>query len=243
MKYMGSKARYAKEILPIILSSRAPDQWYVEPFVGGGNLIDKVSGPRLGNDANHYLIALLTAIGDGWTPPAVTREEYQAIRANKEAHDARLVGWAGIGCSYSGKWFGGYAGTVQTRGGVRDYIAEAVANALKQAKGLAGCQFTSGSYDKMDIPPNSIIYCDPPYANTTGYADQFDNAAFWSWCDRMVAAGHRVFVSEYVAPPNWACVWEKRAASSLSANGKSGGSKISVERLFAAQAPKPVISP
>lgn len=36
MKYVGSKNRHAKEILPIILKDRKPDQWYVEPFVGGG---------------------------------------------------------------------------------------------------------------------------------------------------------------------------------------------------------------
>lgn len=36
MKYMGSKNRIAKEILPIILRDRKPNQWYVEPFVGGG---------------------------------------------------------------------------------------------------------------------------------------------------------------------------------------------------------------
>ena len=32
MKYMGSKARFTKEILPIILKDRKPEQWYVEPF-------------------------------------------------------------------------------------------------------------------------------------------------------------------------------------------------------------------
>ena len=52
MKYMGSKARIAKYILPIILKDRKPDQWYVEPFVGGCNTIDKVEGLRLGSDAN-----------------------------------------------------------------------------------------------------------------------------------------------------------------------------------------------
>lgn len=35
MKYMGSKARHAKELLPIILANRKQGQWYVEPFVGG----------------------------------------------------------------------------------------------------------------------------------------------------------------------------------------------------------------
>jgi len=48
MKYMGSKSRHAKEILSIILKERKPDQWYVEPFVGGANVIDKVDGKRLG---------------------------------------------------------------------------------------------------------------------------------------------------------------------------------------------------
>lgn len=44
MKYMGSKNRYAKEILPLILKDRKENQWYVEPFVGGANVIDKVGG-------------------------------------------------------------------------------------------------------------------------------------------------------------------------------------------------------
>jgi DNA adenine methylase len=41
-----------------------------------------------------------------------------------------------------------------------------------------------------------------------------------------------VFVSEYNAPNDFVCLWAKEAKSSLSANGKIGGSKISVERLF-----------
>ena len=32
MKYMGSKARFSKDILPIILKDRTVEQWYVEPF-------------------------------------------------------------------------------------------------------------------------------------------------------------------------------------------------------------------
>jgi DNA adenine methylase len=35
MKYMGSKNRIAKEILPIMLKERGQRTW-VEPFVGGG---------------------------------------------------------------------------------------------------------------------------------------------------------------------------------------------------------------
>ena len=36
MKYQGSKNKIAKHILPIILKNRTPDQYYVEPFMGGG---------------------------------------------------------------------------------------------------------------------------------------------------------------------------------------------------------------
>lgn len=55
MKYMGSKARHAKELLPIILANRTEGQWYVEPFVGGANMIDKVNGNRIGADIKSIL--------------------------------------------------------------------------------------------------------------------------------------------------------------------------------------------
>ena len=42
MKYMGSKTRFAKHLLPIILKDRIKGQYYVEPFAGGMNMIDKV---------------------------------------------------------------------------------------------------------------------------------------------------------------------------------------------------------
>ena len=61
MQYMGSKDRIAKHILPIMLAERKPDQWWVEPFVGGANMIDKVEGNRIGNDSHEFLIALLVA--------------------------------------------------------------------------------------------------------------------------------------------------------------------------------------
>ena len=58
MKYMGSKTRIANEILPIILKNRKPYQYYVEPFCGGCNIIDKVDGNRIASDKNHYLIEM-----------------------------------------------------------------------------------------------------------------------------------------------------------------------------------------
>jgi DNA adenine methylase len=58
MKYMGSKARFTKEILPIILKDRKSGQWYVEPFAGGMNTICEVQGNRIANDKNYHLIEM-----------------------------------------------------------------------------------------------------------------------------------------------------------------------------------------
>ena len=64
MKYMGSKNRIAKYILPIMLESRTKGMTWVEPFVGGANMIDKVDGERIGADLNKYLIEALLTIRD-----------------------------------------------------------------------------------------------------------------------------------------------------------------------------------
>ena len=50
---MGSKNRIANEIIPIMKKERGERTW-VEPFVGGANIIDKVDGKRIGNDNQKY---------------------------------------------------------------------------------------------------------------------------------------------------------------------------------------------
>tara|TARA_R110000744_G_scaffold353575_1_gene459921 strand:+ start:379 stop:1092 length:714 start_codon:yes stop_codon:yes gene_type:complete len=233
MKYMGSKNRFAKELLPIILKDRAPEQWYVEPMVGGANMIDKVEGNRLGADFNEYLADMWQALTDGWVPKEhYTKEEYTDIKNNKENYPKYLVGYVGINCSYSGKWFGGYAGITQTKGGVRDYQKEAFNNVTKQLKDLQNVIFEHKDYKNLTIPNKSIVYCDPPYEGTTKYKDGFNHTDFWDWVRNKTNQGHQVFVSEYKAPEDFKCVWEKETKSSLSANGKSGGNKLSTEKLF-----------
>ncbi|MCP4989209.1 MAG: DNA adenine methylase [Colwellia sp.] len=238
MKYMGSKARLKKQLLPIILKDRKEGQHYVEPFVGGANMIDGVSNPRLAGEFNKYIAEMWIALESGWVPPNdITKTAYvkcrdQVNKGVEYGYSDKALGWVGINCSYSGKWYGGYAGVVDTKGGVRDYQKEAHKNVMKQIPSLKGVTFKHSSYSDLTIPQKSIIYCDPPYAGTTGYKDAFDNEAFWSWCREMVGLGHKVFVSEYIAPDDFVCIWSKDVKSSLSANGKAGGNKVSSESLF-----------
>ena len=234
---MGSKAKISKQILPIILAGRKEEQWYVEPFAGGMNSICEVAGPRLANDIDYYLIEMWKALVYGWIPEKITREKYYHIKDNVLEYHPAQVGWTGFNCSYSGKWFGGFAGDVKTKiGTTRDYQDEAIRNVCAQVKKMKGVTFRQGEYHELEIPPNSIIYCDPPYQGTTGYNNSIDYQKFWNWA-REKSAEHILFVSEYSAPDDFQCVWQKEVKSSLSANGKSGGNKNSVEKLFKLKCP------
>ena len=133
MQYMGSKNRIAKHILPVMLAERKPDQWWVEPFVGGANMIDKVEGNRIGNDSHEFLIALLVALRDGYIPPTdISKELYYAVKSKPQEYPKELVGFVGFLCSFGGKWWGGYA--FNKKG---DNYAERGSRCLvKQAKNL-----------------------------------------------------------------------------------------------------------
>lgn len=237
MKYMGSKARFVKEILPIILKDRKPEQWYVEPFAGGMNMICEVEGNRIANDINSELIAMFVALTDGWKPEIISKEKYNEIRVNKQEYKPHIVGWVGFNCSYSGKYFGGFANDYpesrrNKNGTLPNYQREAINNMPKQVEKLKGVVFQNLPYYEMIIPEKSIVYCDPPYEGTTKYKDGFNHLKFWSWVRQISLSGHTVFVSEYKAPSDFKCIWEKEVNSQLSANGKIGGNKLSTERLF-----------
>ncbi len=230
MKYMGSKAKYAKYILPIILKDRKPNQFYVEPFCGGCNIIDKVNGNRIGNDINFHIIEMFKAIQNDWSPPnSISEQEYKFMRGNPSGFNPALIGFVSVGCSYSGKVWGGFARGNDNNGNARNYCLESKKNLLNQKEGLKNVMFSNLNYYDMIIPDNSIIYADKPYENSTEYKNKFDHKRFWIWAKEMANKGHKVFVSEYNAPENWKCVWQKEVFSSLT---KETGSKTAIEKLF-----------
>jgi len=233
MKYMGSKARIAKHILPIILKDRIEDQHYVEPFVGGGNMIEKVVGPRTGADSDHFVIGALSMIRDDVDSIPknnleFTEYDYKKCKAGDDAYSAPLRGYAGFAFSFGAIWFSNWAKSVTSKKVPRDHVAEQYRAAIKQNPKLQGCELVVSSYLALEIPENSIIYCDPPYAGTTKYKDDFNHEVFWEWCREKVTEGHKVFVSEYNAPDDFTCVWEKEITSGLHVNTTKKG----VEKLF-----------
>ena len=53
---------------------------------------------------------------------------------------------------------------------------------------------SQGDYRDLQIPSDSVIYCDIPYKNTKKYFIEFDYEAFWEWVHRQTA---QVYVSSY----------------------------------------------
>lgn len=227
MVYMGSKNRIAKYLIPIITAELQSNQWYVEPFVGGANMIDKINHPyKIGADNNKYLIDLLKYVQDGGQlPEYINKDEYSKVKTNPDGYAGWYVGFIGFVCSHNGKFFNGYAGITNTKYGQRNYIREKRNNILKQ--NLNGIDLVCSSYDQLSIPANSVIYCDPPYQATTGYKNAFDSDKFWQWCRYKANEGHKVFISEYSAPDDFRCIWEKQINSNL-----GGKSKKATEKLF-----------
>ena len=107
-----------------------------------------------------------------------------------------------------------------------NYQNESSKNILKQIPSLKDVEFIHSEFDLLNIPQNSFVYCDPPYAKATKYHCEFDSDKFWNWV-REKSETNTVIVSEYSAPDDFECIWEKEISSVL-----SGSKKQSVEKLF-----------
>lgn len=234
MQFMGSKRRIAREILPIMLKDREPEQYFVDLFCGGCNLLDKVEGNRIGNDLHYYLIEMWKALQQGWIPPdLITEDEYNAFKDNKDDYPLHLIGYAGF-MSFGGKWFAGYRRSVAgTKGDIKnmEYQSKNHKNVImSQVKALQDVKFHSLDYTKVPLPENSIIYCDIPYTDTTKYKDKFDHIRFWEWAEGIAKQGHKIYVSEYQAPQGWKAVWSKDVKTNIFASNLND--KNRTEKLY-----------
>ncbi len=234
MKYMGSKNRIAKHILPIMLAEAEKNNitTWVEPFVGGGNMIDKVpeSYTRIGYDLNSHTIAAMLGIRDfvNELPENVSEEDYKSLKGT-DSHP--INSWVRYGGSFGGKFDNGYARSKDSKGNDRNHVNEARRNALKQSPKIQSVEFVCASYNDVRVT-NSLIYCDPPYWGVTGYkTGSFLHSEFFQWCRDMKSKGNIVFVSEYNAPSDFEVVWQGEIKTNFSSQRKEA-THNAIEKLF-----------
>ncbi|MEV4939608.1 DNA adenine methylase [Streptomyces zaomyceticus] len=229
MKYLGGKSRIASHVERLVSASSSERGCYIEPFVGGAATFSRLA-PHFqtasGYDVVPDLVMMWQAAIDGWTPPTeLSVDEYTELRT---AEPSPLRGFAGFGCSYGGKWFGGYArdktGRVGRDGLPYSEVRTSARTVTRQAAQLRNATVTLADYRDVLVPRDAVVYADPPYAGTTGYeaADPFDTAEFWKTAEGWATGGATVLVSEHCAPAPWVRVWEKPYASYLRGDQKPG---------------------
>lgn len=176
MQYFGGKTRIGKHIAEYLQSIRKDGQVCIEPFVGAGWVMTLVNGERYAYDKHPYLISMYQELQKGWVPPtSLTREEYEKARDGELP--VYLTGFIGFGCSFAGKWFGGYA-----KSGDRNYCLNAHNSIMKKMKTMQDVKFECKDYLELK-PVGALIYCDPPYQGTTQYGKvvgDFNSELFWN---------------------------------------------------------------
>jgi len=233
IRYVGSKNKLSKDLLPIIQKYIDDNniKKYLEPFVGGANLIDKIKcEKRIGCDIHKELIALLKYIQSGGSiPERIFEDEYNKVKDNRDQYPDWYVGLIGFCASFGAKFFGGYARDSRNDNSGK-WSAGAIKNLIKQKDNIKDVYFLHMDFRKIpkDKITNYLIYCDPPYRNTTDYkTEKFPYEDFYKWVKEM-SVNNIVLVSEYNMPEEFTCIWSKNFKTGLDI----GKQQERVEKLF-----------
>lgn len=211
MVYVGNKTRLLPDLIPILQKDIDEHEYqcYIEPFVGGANVIGKIRNiSRIGGDTNPYLIGFLNRAKQPDCPdwPIITKEQYDDIRTHKDQYEDWEVGNAAYNYTFRGKYFGGFIGDK------RMFEVEARFRHLKrQQPDIETVRFIHCSYTHWEGKRNCIFYCDPPYKDSTKYnQENFDSEKFYDFCVEL-AKHNTVYVSEYVVNrPEFELIYEKK---------------------------------
>lgn len=226
MQYIGSKRRLVKYLKPIIESYLKPGMKYLEPFVGGANMITEIDwDKKIGVDINAPLINLLIHFRDN-DPKFfnVSKEQYYYFKEKyKNGADDWIIGYVGFFAGYLSIFYGSYDN--------RESYTKASFNSLyNQSKkdGFKKIKFINASFELLKIT-NSLIYLDPPYRNTTkySYTDPMDYDLLWKKCWEWSNDNNIILLSELEAPDFFDCLFKKDFIYSL-----SGNTVTKVEKLF-----------
>ena len=248
MRYSGSKRRFMKDLLPFIMDGTNPDTAFFDCFGGGMNVISEVPlTNKTAIDTNYFIIKLWQAIKEKGVEALnlpkctadLSQNDYEDIKRSylnlEGVYDDYLIGFVGSSCSYGGAWFNGYAHFNPNKN--EDHIKEAYNGLVKQVNNfqhLDKTEFIWGSYigKCVNIPEKSVLFCDPPYNGTKEYHTTFDTEYFWKWAVQKSKEGHKVLITEYNAPNDFKCVWQKNKKDGMGTTISGRQQNTKTEKLF-----------
>ena len=103
----------------------------------------------------------------------------------------------------------------------------------KQSSNLKNIEFQCKDFREINNLNGYVIYCDPPYRNTTKYkTETFPYEEFYDWC-REMSKDNTVLISEYWMPDDFECIWKKeRKVNSDSNRNPNDDKNKRSEKLF-----------
>lgn len=236
MWYLGGKNRLSKHLIPIIESyMNETTSGYIEPFVGGANIIDKIKcNNKIGYDSHKQLIELLKYSQTNYDdiPDIISEDEYKEVKNNKGNYDDWYVGLVGFCSTFGAKYFGGYARSKKDKFlGEKSYLA--IKNLKSQSPNIRDVKFDCKDFREIKDISGYVIYCDPPYRGTTKYkTEKFPYEEFYDWC-REMSKNNTVLISEYNMPDDFKCIWKMETKVNFDSNRSEGDVKNKrVEKLF-----------
>ena len=238
MVYQGSKNKISKYLKPIIESYLKDGMWYVEPFVGGANMINKIDwNNKYGYDNNKYLIALhkkaqeteLPLLNTSREAYNIYRDKYNKAEINN-SDDEYLIGYYGFLGSFNGRFYSGGYGAVDKHG--KNMMLQRLNNLNNQAKNKNYKNIIFETKDFKDLKiKNSVIYLDPPYQNTKEYQNKFNHNELLEKCKEWADNNNIILLSELTASNEyWEEIWNMEHQYTL--RDKNNANKKVVERLY-----------
>tara|TARA_Y100000389_G_scaffold203306_1_gene251321 strand:+ start:1182 stop:1991 length:810 start_codon:yes stop_codon:yes gene_type:complete len=234
MKYVGAKYKIGHDISEIINSIVDPKcvDGYFEPFCGSlgmfTHMIKYSYKKYIASDRHSDLIKMWKDLQTNKLilPKKFDEDDYNELKNLKSPNAMKAVG--GFGMSFGGKYFGGFIQKYSGDSGRNFY--EELNNSLNKTKTKiqkSNIKFYNKSYSEWN-PKNMLIYCDPPYAKTTGYSTGgFNNKDFWNLM-KIWSKTNYVFISEESAPSGFVSIWSKVKKRTLDKKDR----KFSTEKLF-----------
>ena len=217
MRYLGGKKRLGKEISEILALLAPPDtvNGYCEPFCGAlgvmCHMVDKGYKTCKAYDACKDLIMLWKEVKTGTFKFPRSISERTWLKYKNDPNPSAMRAFIGFGCSFGGKWFSTYAQKYVKSEKYRSVISENTNAIEKMIPKIKKINTISVKDYKLHNFKGYLIYCDPPYTKTTGYraVNNFDTKEFWDIV-RKLSKNNIVVVSEFSAPKDFKCIWEKK---------------------------------
>lgn len=232
MRYQGGKFRLASDIAPII-NLHTQGRVYIEPFVGACYVMERIhAAERFGYDLHCDLIEMWKAVQGGWLPPKkISYRDYQLAMNGGYDNDIPLKTFILFGCSYGGKYRGGYAR--EGGRGDRNFAKQGRDSLFRKYWGVRSVAFKCQDVFSLTPPDGSIVYCDPPYKQGVGYRGlpSFDHDKFYETVRTWAKTAELIFISENTAPDDFVSIWNKTRNSELN-NGSKSDHVVTTEHLF-----------